>query len=583
MTFLEKGKNRYLLKGKNFFDFNYTAELKGEKERKLYKLEYNVQPKNAFTLLSLFLPFCFLLFIIPLVYFSILSLSWVYLPLLLTAGVCLFSITRLKRGFLEKLSLLETYLLSYKANFITALGSLLALQAMFIIISRFSALMSLSRIIPILGLIATFLLPVSFSPLILFIFRGRPWSGARIEFFFSALILHSAIVSPLFANSLIIDGFSQLFTVGTLFFSLNSFLITLAFLLGLSLVTLYIVFVYNYCLKSEFWKMDEGNKITKKFRKNQGTTSFLPYLGFSAWMFSSLVVYVEIFYFLKFFLYAAKMPDFLPFIPDFYPKFYWGVMEVLPYGYFLGGGILLLSVIIPFYFVCKNLSHKQEHKEKEKISVKTAQHTKSYQLVREISKELNVQRPRLIILRTNRLRASSNSDGLIRLNHFIKLSIGLLKKLKREELKAVLYHEFYHLKKNTRFKNFLNLLSQATLFGRGTLTALMGFTSEEYYADEFASKRVSAKSVRNFLSKFEEERFVPEDIVQEEQRGSQEVSIFGKLLDSFVEWKDQFYSEGEKEMEEMLFGKELPTYISPSYRERIENLNRFELSKPQLC
>ncbi|KXA95564.1 hypothetical protein AKJ36_00005 [candidate division MSBL1 archaeon SCGC-AAA259I07] len=252
-------------------------------------------------------------------------------------------------------------------------------------------------------------------------------------------------------------------------------------------------------------------------------------------------------------------------------------MKAFPFGYYLGIVILLLSLALPIYFFCKNLLYRKE----ERISTETAHQTKPHQLVKEISRELNMQKPRLIFLKSNKLILSSNSEGIVRSSHYIKLTKETLKKLERKELKAALYHEFYHLKRNTRVKNLLNLLSRGTLFGRGTLTALMGFTSEEYSADEFAAKRTDAKSVRRFLSKLEEERLVSEDIEQEEQKGPQEVSIFRKLLDSFVGWKEQFYKGEEKEMEEMLFGKELPTYMSPSYRERIENLKRFKLSRTQ--
>ncbi|KXA95566.1 hypothetical protein AKJ36_00015 [candidate division MSBL1 archaeon SCGC-AAA259I07] len=564
----KSGENEYQLQGRSFLDFIYKVELEGKEEGK-YALQYSLAPrKMTLGLFLLSIPFLFL-FLMGFFISSIPQFSIFGFLIILIVIISLISITRVKRGFWDHLSSLDTYLTSYRPGLVLILPYLLfAVPSTFFLFSLFSDFLRISRMVPILSMSAVILLPILVGPLF-FLFRRGAWSGVRFEYLLMALLFHSAFISPLFVHSVTIERFWSLQTSFPELLPIN--LMTTLFL-----TVLFIGFCYFFSLESKIWEMDEGSKITKKMHKDK-SKNLLPYLGFPVWFFSSVVIWLEILYVLKFFLYGSWIGKLLP-VSGFYPRIYWQTMEKsLASGHFLGEVLLVLYFALPFYFVFKSMLYrsKADGKPESKNRIKGSKEIEK--LASKISEELDMKKPEVTFLKESEMKARSNSKGLIRLKHTLKLSKGLVENLERREIEAVLYHEFYHLKKNTRLKNFLLLLSRITFFGRGSLAGLIGFTSEEYFADEFAARKVGEGAVKGFLRKFRKDggsksRKQGESEVSKEKQ--EESGFLRDLNDRFVEWKKQLYMENEEKMESVFFG-EIPTYGSPTYRERIENLEKF--------
>lgn len=135
--------------------------------------------------------------------------------------------------------------------------------------------------------------------------------------------------------------------------------------------------------------------------------------------------------------------------------------------------------------------------------------------VHEASKECGIREPEIHIRapfitevhslpERNPINVSSYSKGWVWLSHHINVSENALKKLVgntvKERMKAMIYHEFYHLSKNTRKINFLEFLSTFTISGKPFLAEIIDLSAEEFRADEFAAHKTSKETVTKMLN-----------------------------------------------------------------------------------
>ena len=112
--------------------------------------------------------------------------------------------------------------------------------------------------------------------------------------------------------------------------------------------------------------------------------------------------------------------------------------------------------------------------------------------LREVCDVLGTTVPSVIVEESQLLDASV--DHVIGVGRVLRVTTKALLVLDDDQLEALIAHEVWHLKKDSRVFTALNVLSSWTLFGRGFLLFTLDTAHREHRADAFAVEYLAARS-----------------------------------------------------------------------------------------
>ncbi|MBW2589107.1 MAG: M48 family metalloprotease [Deltaproteobacteria bacterium] len=204
--------------------------------------------------------------------------------------------------------------------------------------------------------------------------------------------------------------------------------------------------------------------------------------------------------------------------------------------------------------------------------------------VEQISERLEMDMPIIVLTKSDIPGAQADFTGFPYFKKCMFLSKGCLK-FSNNELKGLIAHEMFHLKKHSIKWYILNKLSNFTLFGTGFLACTVSSYQLEFEADEFAWKylkegKADLKEYENALRLIEISQRFKRKVIEKN----------GSLL--FLNGKDDNKIDNKKKLKylqrinmnikifsELYFGDEILSYIHPTIEDRMANLRKLSEGK----
>ena len=226
--------------------------------------------------------------------------------------------------------------------------------------------------------------------------------------------------------------------------------------------------------------------------------------------------------------------------------------------------LLLLPLSVMFIGTLINFYRKNKTRTELRKQASNKPSTEKEIFVRDFLEEqvekLSFEEYGVIFSTSREIHCNAITWGLLKREAYIVISKGMLSNFSREEIKSFLYHEIYHLRNDSWWLAVLGNLSQFLFLGSGVLTAITDFSSREYLADMYASKKVGNRNFVEVLKKLRQEKVKRKF-----------ASHFPSL--NFLGKKDRSHSDSWiGDIYWKVFGNYIPLYSHPSINERIEYL-----------
>lgn len=182
-------------------------------------------------------------------------------------------------------------------------------------------------------------------------------------------------------------------------------------------------------------------------------------------------------------------------------------------------------------------------------------------------------KPPSVIIKDSPL-VSSNVMQVFLTGDVLMITSKTLEVLNEQELEALLAHEVRHLRTHSFMYNFLDFLSEWTLFGKGFLAVILNTKQLEFEADDFAldwlKRRGESKhTLINLLNKI-----LIANSMYKYMAYSNSLLAFDDMEISEVNSKGKNFTfrESLKLLYELYFGDLIISYVHPTVEERIERI-----------
>jgi Zn-dependent protease with chaperone function len=203
------------------------------------------------------------------------------------------------------------------------------------------------------------------------------------------------------------------------------------------------------------------------------------------------------------------------------------------------------------------------------------------EIVKEISEELGVHEPDLVVVPVKLPMMTAKYVGLPYFRSYVWLSEGCLK-LKREELAGLLAHEIYHIKRHLFRWHVLRLLSDYTLFGSGFLAIAANSYQFELEADDRAARWVKE---RGWISEFIDALKVMDASKPDVEEQGLYIACSPITISNEVQKDKSFFKRLKRNINgliELYFGETILSYVHPPLGERIERIKAIAQSEADL-
>lgn len=231
-------------------------------------------------------------------------------------------------------------------------------------------------------------------------------------------------------------------------------------------------------------------------------------------------------------------------------------------------GVVLYSVpplAILVAFVHKDRSKRARIRQSRRASKELVE------LVDQIFNEANIQPPHVVVDEKSIIPRVSFVPAT---GSLLWINPRILKILDLDQLRGVLAHEGFHLKRHSRIFALLDWISEWTLFGHGFLVIALDTGNLEYGADQFATdflrrKRTLNESKEILVSALE--TLIIEEQWQKHLARSQSRLGFGEH-DFGVDEAPRTFTGKVRWLYEVYFGDKIISYLHPTLEERIERI-----------
>lgn len=120
-------------------------------------------------------------------------------------------------------------------------------------------------------------------------------------------------------------------------------------------------------------------------------------------------------------------------------------MQVMPYGTLIFGGVAVVSVLITYALHDKLIMLGTDYHEVTQVNAKTLEEKQLYNVIEELKVAAGMRyMPKIFIIEADYMNAFAS--GYSEKSALVAITCGLLRKLERDELQAVMAHELSHIR-----------------------------------------------------------------------------------------------------------------------------------------